>query len=166
MNACPFRSTGIAYLGQQPEHLVVNGFRLWSAGYSLGDVGQWSAAWRLYAAALGPHGGRLALTQLSHWVTAICRWRNAPLRCFAQGCPHICRDECLAAAMIAACQNQDAECLRYCVGKLGGLADQKDVLEAAFAFAGVLVTLDQRLMAVPCNVVRGLVEEPPTRSYH
>ncbi len=80
--------------------------------------------------------------------------------------PFLCRDECLGAAMIAACQHDDWECLAVVADRLGGPAEQKEVIEAALAFALTLAALDQRLMRVPANVVRSLVDKPPTHSYH
>src|SRR3712207_1074375 len=59
VTACPFvpLRPGL-YLDRLPERLVVDGFRLWSAGYRTGDLGHWSRAWDLYAGELGADDGR------------------------------------------------------------------------------------------------------------
>lgn len=162
---CPFPGAS-RYLSRTPEKLVVNGVRLWAAGYETGEIASWETAWNLFAATLGPVPARPAVTQLSHWVKAICLWRPERLRCFGADCPLICRDECLAAALIAACQHGEASCLTYCAERLGGPAGRSEVLETAVGFADTLRALGQVLLPVPHNVVRSLVERPPTASYH
>jgi len=162
---CPFGGAR-SYLEHVPERLVVDGLRLWAAGYVTRDIQPWGEAWNLYAATLGQIGARQALGPLSQWVKALFLWRPEEPKTFCQGCRLICRDECLGAAMIAACQHEDWECLALVAERLGGPAGQTEVTEAARAFALTLVALDQRLMHVPANVVRSLVDEPPTQSYH
>ncbi|WP_224408224.1 hypothetical protein [Afifella sp. IM 167] len=165
MNACPFAGY-CGYLDRPAEQLVVNGFRLWVAGYQTGEIEHWSEAWNLFAQRVGDSRARTSVTQLAYWVRSIFLWRSDPIRCFASGCPHICRDECLAVSMISACQNQDSTCLEFCLGRFCGFADRSEPLEAALSFASVLDSQGQRLMPVPCEVVRGLVETPLPRTYH
>lgn len=163
--ACPFAARG-SYLQRTPEKLVVKGLRLWAAGYERGDLAFWQSAWNVYATTLGPVRARPAVTQLSHWVKAICLWRPERLRCFSADCPFMCQDECLAAGLIAACQHGDAACATYCAEGLGGPAGQREVIESAAGFADTLRGLGQLMLPVPKDVVRSLVEEPPSTSYH
>ncbi len=65
-------ASGGGYLNRTPERLVVNGLRLWAAGYETGELDTWQEAWNLYAIVLGPQRARPAVTQLSLWVKAIC----------------------------------------------------------------------------------------------
>ncbi|WP_051630996.1 hypothetical protein [Afifella pfennigii] len=162
--ACPFAGA-CGYLIRPAESLVVNGFRLWVGGYQEGEIERWNEAWNLFAERLGEDEARDAVSQLAHWVRAVFHWRIDPIRCFASGCPHIGRDECLAVSMIAACQNRDGACLDYCLERFCGFADRKEPLEAALSFASVLDARGQRLMPVPCEVLRGLLEAP-ARTYH
>jgi hypothetical protein len=162
---CPFAAAD-GYLSRPAERLVVNGLRLWAAGYDEGEIACWEEAWNLYAATFGAERARPAVTQLSHWVKAICLWRPERLRCFAANCPFVCRDECLAAALIAASQHGDGVSLGYCAERLGGPAGRADVMESGIGFAQTLDALGQRLVPVPQDVLRSLVEEPPRASYH
>jgi len=165
MNFCPFAGAP-AYLERVPEKLVVEGFRSWIAGYQTGDIARWDEVWNLFATTLGSSDGRLALNLLSEWVKSIWLWHTEPVRIFPPGCLHICRDECLAAATIAACQNDDPEALRYCLERMGGVAGSIEVLEASVAFANGLRGMDQRLLRVPCPVLRQLLEQPKRTAYH
>jgi len=162
---CPFAGA-CSYLDRPAERLVIDGFRLWIAGYQKGDIEHWSAAWNLYAAELGPTGGRAALSGLAAFVAAVLAWRVEPVRCFASGCPHVCRDECLAAAMIAACQHGDGECLAYCARAIAGVEDGREAMEAALGFAGLLRAEQRVLMPVPAHVVAGLVERGGAAAHH
>ncbi|MEM7566339.1 MAG: hypothetical protein AAF321_03810 [Pseudomonadota bacterium] len=163
-SSCPFWQTA-GYLGRPPERLVVDGLRLWAAGHASGRCEPWAVAARLYASALGERGD-LALVCLAHWVNAIDRWRPEGLRTQAAGCPSIASDECLGAAMIAACQHGDADCLALTAARLSGPAGQTDVIEAACGLAHALAGLGHVLMPVPADVLRSLVDPPPTRSRH
>ncbi|MCT8268044.1 MULTISPECIES: hypothetical protein [Afifella] len=170
MHECPFAGA-CGYLKRPPEALVVNGFRLWVAGYQTGDIEHWSEAWNLFSEKFGHGPARHSVTQLAHWVRSVFLWRTDPIQCFSSGCPHICRDECLAVAMIAACQHRDGSCLDYCLERFCGFADHREPLEAALGFASALDSHGQRLMSVPCEVVRGLIEPPESepqiaRTYH
>jgi hypothetical protein len=56
--------------------------------------------------------------------------------------------------------------LAYCAERLGGPAGRSEVLESASGFADTLRDVGQILLPVPQEVVRSLVERPPTASYH
>ncbi len=165
MVTCPF-SDNCPYLDREPELLVVNGYRHWVAGYQTGDAGHWSEAWNLFAVRLGPRAARPVIGQLSSWVKSICLWRTEPLNLFHVGCRYICRDECLAASMVAAGQHDDMACLRYCAGRLCGPDGGTETVEAAIGLASSLKSAGRDMMPVPLDVVRGLVERPPTSTLH
>lgn len=165
MSACPF-SQDCPYLKRDAEGLVVNGYRCWVAGYQTGDVEHWAKAWNLFAVRLGSTQARPVISQLAHWVKSICLWRSEPVQTFEFGCQSICRDKCLVVSMIAASQHQDFPCLRYCAGRLCGIAGSDETLEAAIGFASTLKSAGREMMPVPLYVVRGLVEMPQTSTLH
>jgi len=153
-------------LQRETEGLVVNGYRCWVAGYQTGNVDHWARAWNLFAVRLGTGQARPVISQLSLWVKSICLWRTDPLETFEFECRHICRDECLAVSMIAACQHEDYPCLRYCANRLCGIAGSEETVEAALGLASTLKSAGRDMMPVPLDIVRGIAEMPQTPTLH
>ncbi len=103
-----------------PERLVGFGFRLWLNGFRTGDISNWEEAWSAYAGTIGATAARTAVGQLSCWVRAIdCYAQRKPVTS-ANDCLHFCQDECVAIAMIAACQHHACPAMRACAFTLLG----------------------------------------------
>ncbi|MEZ5817877.1 MAG: hypothetical protein R3D44_12420 [Hyphomicrobiaceae bacterium] len=128
-----------------PERLVALGFRYWILGRDSGEIGCWERAFNLYNGHFGTAGARVALTQLSLWVTAVDNAARRSIEVFPERCRSFCRDECLAVSMIAACQHQTCPAMRACAFALAESARLEEVMETAQSFADAMLGLDQVL---------------------
>ena len=129
-----------------PERLVGLGFRYWLAGYRTGDIACWEKAWRAYANVMGATSAKQALTDLSCWVRAINNHAQRPLEAPAVDCDCFCRDECVAIAMISACQHNACPAMRACAFALLGCSMIAEVVEGAESFAATMRGADQLLL--------------------
>ena len=129
-----------------PERLVGLGFRYWLAGYRTGDIGCWERAWRAYAEAMGAGPAKDALTDLSGWVRAINLHAQRPLETPLVDCDCFCRDECVAIAMISACQHNACPAMRACAFSLLGCSMIEEVVQGAESFAATMRGADQVLL--------------------
>jgi hypothetical protein len=147
----------------QPEQIVALGFRYWVLGRREGRIEPWQDAWGLYAKSFGLCGARRAVGSLSTFVTTVCRSSIRSIDVAPAACPSFCRDECLAVAMIAACQTDRCPAMRACAFALieSSLIDK--VVENAQAFATTLTHLDHRVTAPQAAF---LVPEPLSHHVH
>lgn len=128
-----------------PERLVGLGFRYWLTGFRTGDISCWERAWSAYSTALGPASAKGALTDLACWVRSISRHACRPLETSAVDCDRFCRDECVAIAMIAACQHNACPAMRACAFSLLGCSMIDEVVQGAETFATTMRGADQVL---------------------
>jgi hypothetical protein len=128
-----------------PERLVALGFRYWVLGRDTGEIGCWERAFNLYQGHFGVAGARVALTQLSLWVTAVDTAARRDIEVFPAACRSFCRDECLAVSMIAACQHRTCPAMRACAFAMAESARLEQVVETAQSFADAMLGLDQVL---------------------
>lgn len=127
------------------ERLVGLGFRYWLTGFRTGDISCWERAWSAYSNSLGTSGAKGAITDLSCWVRAISRHARRDLETAAVDCDSFCRDECVAIAMIAACQHNACPAMRACAFSLLGCAMIDEVVQGAEAFAATMRGAEQVL---------------------
>lgn len=169
MIGCPFAAAG-SYTSRPVERLLLDGIRLWGPGMdeaeAHGDTTLLAKAWELFARELGPERARCALDALSGLLRGVAAWRPEPLRVFRAGCPHVCRDECLIAALVAGAQHGDWDVVGLAASRLGGPSGSMEVTEAAIGLGVVLSLSERTLLPVPGPVLRSLVDEPPSRSVH
>jgi hypothetical protein len=118
-----------------PERLVGFGFRLWLNGFRTGDISSWEEAWSAYAGAIGAVAAKTAVGQLSCWVRTIDSCAQRELKTSPNDCPNFCHDECVAIAMIAACQHHACPAMRACAFALLGCSMIDEVVEGAESFA-------------------------------
>lgn len=137
----PPRVAGVA----SAERLVGLGFRYWLTGFRTGDLACWERTWNTYAHVLGACGAKGAVTDLSCWVRAISRHARRDLETAAVDCENFCRDECVAIAMIAACQHNACPAMRACAFSLLGCAMIDEVVEGAETFAATMRQAEQVL---------------------
>ncbi|SER15076.1 hypothetical protein SAMN05216548_11225 [Faunimonas pinastri] len=149
-----------------PERLVLQGFRLWTAGYVSGDLKQWDDVWTIYTEALGGVRARPLVEHLAQWVASIRAWSVGPIRCFPGSCPHICRDECFALATISASQNEDLDCLAAAMGSLVDPEGIEQTMRLTVAYAEAMKENGLRLMPVPCCVIQEIAGRPPVEKMH
>jgi hypothetical protein len=128
-----------------PERLVGLGFRLWLTGLRNADISCWERAWCAYSNALGPSAAKSAVTDLSCWVRAINGHAQRNLETSAVDCDRFCRDECVAIAMIAACQHDACPAMRACAFTLLGCSLIDEVVMGAECFAATMRSANQVL---------------------
>jgi hypothetical protein len=121
-----------------PERLVGLGFRYWLNGFRTGDISCWEKAWQAYAVSLGPAVAKGAVSDLARWVRAIDRHAQRRPETLATDCDCFCRDECVAIAMIAACQHNACPAMRACAFSLLGCSLIEDVVSGATSFAATM----------------------------
>jgi hypothetical protein len=136
-----------------PERLVGLGFRYWVLGRQTGNVACWERAWDLYSGMFGVAGGRVAMTHLSSWVGVLGATACRTIEVADGRCPNFCRDECIAIAMIAACQHRTCPALRACAFALVETSHINGVVGEAQDFADSLASLDTILS--PASILRG-----------
>ncbi|HEX5999010.1 MAG TPA: hypothetical protein VFZ16_06400 [Hyphomicrobiaceae bacterium] len=149
-----------------PERLVGHGFRLWLNGYRTGDISNWEEAWSTYAATIGAPAARTAVGQLSSWVRAIDSHAQRELVTAANNCPRFCHDECVAIAMIAACQHHACPAMRACAFALLGCSMIEEVVEVAEGFAQAMRTANQVLSPASAQAASLLLMPPATAWSH
>ena len=127
------------------ERLVGLGFRYWLAGYQRGEIDRWNDAWQIYASALGPKNARVAVAELSSWVRSVSAAARRDIKVSCGDCSRLCRDECLAVSMIAACQHNTCPAMRACAFALIESSLIDEVVHHAETFAITMRGLDQVL---------------------
>ena len=146
-----------AYLARPAERLVLEGYRHWTCGFATGDGMSWRSATELYEDILGGHGSATAVQALSDFVSTLGRCATCPLKTFASGSSHICRDEVLVMGLIAGIQNDDEEATALCLSELSCETRCDEVALAAGAFALVLRGLDKHLIPIPASVLHDIL---------
>jgi hypothetical protein len=131
--------------GANAERLVGLGFRYWVTGYQSGDIDRWDDAWQIYAGALGPTNARVAVAELSAWVRSVSAAARRDIKVACGNCTQLCRDECLAVSMIAACQHNTCPAMRACAFALIESSLIDEVVHHAESFAITMRGLDQVL---------------------
>jgi len=144
--------------------LVGVGFRLWMSGCKTGDVSCWENAWQLYVSLLGPRPAQTAVTELSSWVRTVASSANREIETNPDTCPGFCKDECLAIAMIAACQHKTCPAMRACAFALIENSGVEPVVDQSERFAMTLVAVDHVLS--PNYIVNAAaLSETPEQGY-
>lgn len=129
----------------EPERLVGLGFRYWMLGRKTGNVHHWERTWGLYCGVFGLCGARLAVGNLSAWVNTLCTATQRDIEVCPARCSELCRDECIAVSMIAACQHNTCPALRACAFALIESSSIDRAVGEAQQFAATMDGLEQRL---------------------
>ena len=151
---------------QGPERLVGFGFRLWLNGFRTGDISSWEKAWSAYAGTIGANAARMAVGQLSCWVRAVDCYAQRELKTAPNDCAHFCQDECVAIAMIAACQHHACPAMRACAFALLGCSMIDEVVEVAEDFAKAMRDARQVLSPASAHTASLLLMPPATAWSH
>lgn len=139
-------------LAGEPERLVGLGFRCWLNGFRTGNIGCWELAWQEFSKALGASAARPVVTDLACFVRAVQGSAIRRIEVYPTDCPGFCRDECLAIAMVAACQHSVCPALKACAFALIGSQHLDTAIGSAESFASSLRQADQVLSATSiCN---------------
>jgi hypothetical protein len=129
----------------QAERLVGVGFRCWMTGLDTGDIDCWQTAFEEFAGCVGTENAKALVPGLSNWVRAVRGSAQRGIETAPSSCRTFCRDECLAIAMVAACQHNLCPALKACAYTLIGSSNVDRALDAAECFAGDLRRVDQVL---------------------
>ncbi|MCX5495248.1 hypothetical protein OSH11_11065 [Kaistia dalseonensis] len=154
------------YLDRLPERLVVEGFRRWMQGCDRGSVACWEMAANLFTEEFGLIEGHRMLGELVQWVDALRAGMDHPADLSPYECPRLCRDECVAVAMIAASQSGDAKSLSTAVNAFVRPEARDATMRAAQAFAHALAETGLILIPVPDAVIRDVAEWPGRQQFH
>jgi hypothetical protein len=155
---CKFMSAAdAAYLPRQPELLVLEGYRHWLSGYVSGLIQPWERARKQYAELIGGDQARIALCSLAHWVRVLGLCREDGLTHFPNGCVHLCRDECLALALVASAQCGDEDTGLFAARAISSGDKSVLVLDATREYAAALAEAGQTLEHVPLHVIANIV---------
>lgn len=144
--------------------LVGVGFRLWLSGCKTGDVTCWENAWQLYVSQLGPRMAQTAVAELSSWVRTVASSANREIEVNPSTCPGFCKDECLAIAMIAACQHKTCPAMRACAFALIENSGVEPVVDQSERFAMTLMAVD-RMLPADYIVNAAALSAPPELGY-
>lgn len=145
------------YLARPPERLVLEGYRHWTLGYVTGSPSPWQGARTLYRELLSKDDVQPAITALADFVATLGLCASCPLKMFACGSRHLCRDESLVMGLIAGIQNRDDAATELCLTALTCPPRYQDVAMAAGTFAFVLNAVNKVLMPIPASVVRDIL---------
>ncbi len=127
------------------DRLVGLGFRLWLGGFRTGDISYWEHAWCAYSRSMGASVAKSAVRDLACWVRAIKQHSQRDLETATADYSGFCRDECVAIAMISACQHHACPAMRACAFALIGCSMIDEVVGVAENFANTLQCADQML---------------------
>lgn len=153
------------YLEREPERLVLEGYRRWSAGFETGSIAPWEFAWDLYADILGDQDAGVALASLARYVRTLKRCATCPLRSFPYESRHICLDECLTIGLIAGLQH-GIDATELCLHHIACPQRCGEVEVAAADFAHTLRALRQVLLPVPSHVLADVLQRSAQTRFH
>ncbi|EFO32436.1 conserved hypothetical protein [Roseibium sp. TrichSKD4] len=150
-------------ISNKADRLVVEGVRRSLAAYATGDHKCWDMALKLYETELGPAQARRTVSDLSFYARALNAHGTRKLCIFPYGCPKLCQDECLAAALVAAAQLGQEDLEGRIASALVTEAGQEETCFAAQSFAQALTECDlnlseieiSNLQLVGCPLQRG-----------
>ena len=162
------RACGMAcrYLDRGPEKLVIEGFRRFMTGYDRGSSACWELAAQLFVEEIGAADSPRIVASLARWIDALRAHIDQPAMLFSFGCPNLCRDECFAVSMIAACQNRDRASLETALAGLVRPEGRAEVRAAAEDFAEALAESGHFLIPVPAALIRDIADRPGRERFH
>jgi hypothetical protein len=163
-NASLQRSWSCAHGLPEPERIVGLGFRYWLRGWKTCDIASWEQAWQLYCGLFGTCAAHATVDKLSCWVSTIHRAAAREIDVGSTSDGAFCRDECVAIAMIAACQHH-CPAVRACAFALIDTSSVDRVVEHAHGFAQALMSLDQILSPASIVPIPALVPPAGTQRH-
>jgi hypothetical protein len=159
--------SAIHYLNRKPEHLVLEGYRAGLTACALQDDAAFQNVRHLFRDAAGVNDPRPLIGTCIDFIAALGRCAVCRLGFFPAGTAHLCRDEALVLALIAAMQHGDEEAGRKAAHALSCAYRAQMLAHTAGLFGIVLKGCGQTLLPVPADVVDGILvraalsERPP-----
>ena len=148
-----------SYLNQPCEHLVLEGYRLWSKGIIKGDISCLNDTWNMFAIQLGSQSGRLALDALSNFIKTLGLCAICPLQSSPAGCDFICRHEVLILGLLAGIQHDDETAIMLCLNELSCTSRCSEVLTSAEILAVTMRSLEKMLRPIPTKTIRAILTD-------
>jgi hypothetical protein len=157
---------GGSYLDRAPERLVLQGYRQWMGGYDTACVACWERASDLYIDELGARAAGPVVMALGQWVRMLRRQARRQLSALPGSCHRLCRDECLAMAMIAASQNGDEGCRDLACAELAEDGPDARLSSATRLFAEALDESGLRMLPIPLHVIEDILTQAERETYY
>lgn len=145
------------YLARPPERLVLEGYRHWTYGLSLGCTGRLQVLTTLYETTLGVENAAPLLTAFQDFICIAGVCARCPLRMMAHGCVGLCRDEALILGIVSGLQHDDTESTRLCLRAIADPARADHVAFAAGTYAFLLRGHGLTLMPIPPGALEGVL---------
>ncbi len=119
----------------RPEVALGRAFRCGLLAVRTGEIANWAFAWQELATASNAGAADRLVNDLGRFVKSVEASAQRRIGVLPAGCPGLCRDECLAVSIIAACQHGACPALRACAFALLASADVDGPLSAANCLA-------------------------------
>ncbi len=127
----------------------------------------WSYAWQEIADLAGPARADNLVTALGQFVESIDRTATRRIEVLPNGCPGLCRDECLAVSIIAAAQLGACPALKACVYALIDSGNVETCIATAGLYSAALRDAGQTLPRdAVCNALALLPQEIGRMRHH
>lgn len=166
---CPAAS----YVRRKPESLVIGGYRGIVECAINGETPAGEAAAKaiedLHRKYLGPAETRVVLDGLTSFIGTLSRCATCPLRAFPPTSSHLCRDECLVLALVAALQHGDEQACHLSAHALTCPARMGETIAAGGEYAMRMQMFGQVLLPVPPLVLSEILSPAtglPTHHSH
>jgi hypothetical protein len=154
------------YLDRTPERLVLQGYRQWMGGYDTACVACWERASDLYIDELGARAAGPVVMALGQWVRMLRRQARRRLCALPGSCRRLCRDECLAMAIISASQNGDEGCRERACAELIEDDSEARFSSATRLFAEALDESGLRMLPIPLHVIEDILTQAERETYY
>lgn len=140
-----------------PERLVLEGYRHWVAGIATVRQPDFESIENLYGDYLPSTHVQPALTALTRFIGALGMCATCPLKTFQVGSRHLCKDEALVLALIAALQHGDDEASELSLSSLSCKSRCAEVAVSAGELAVILKGANHILLPIPVSVIQNIL---------
>lgn len=135
-------------------HMVGRSFRSGMLARREKSALSWSFAWQEIAGITGPDSADQLIVALGAFVASVDTASARRIEVLPQGCPGLCRDECLAVSIIAASQLGACPALKACLFALIDSGNVEPCIQSAGKFGAALSDAGQTLPPdVVCNAL-------------
>lgn len=140
-----------------PERLVLEGYRHWVAGLAISQRPDLASIQSLFSDHLPSAQVRPALTALMGFINALGICSTCPLKTFQVGSGHLCKDEAMVLALIAALQHGDEEAAELSLVSLSCKNRCAEVAVAAGELAFILKSANHILLPISISVMENIL---------
>lgn len=140
-----------------PERLVLEGYRHWVVGMAISQRPDLARIESLYGDYFPSDQVRPALTALMGFINALGICSTCPLKTFQVGSGHLCRDEAMVLALIAALQHGDEEAAELSLVSLSCKNRCAEVAVAAGELAVILKSANYVLLPISISVMENIL---------